>query len=231
MKFEKGDKVECVMNCEKGEKEFNQVEIGGIYTISCESSEGKGWLGFEELKERETGWPKEWFKIIKEEKDEVREFKGCKIPQGPNVARAISRNTCNGNGPTGLEGLGCEDMECSECILFNANTEILKEYKNSKPTTTKEETHDHISDALAYGVGVMHVNIKGFFKEEAMNINETIRKVFKGESFELVEAMQENFGNEIAATFTGEIGLIRDKKKYIAEIERLEEEARKEAEA
>lgn len=62
-------------------------------------------------------------------------------------------------------------------------------------------------------------------KEKAMEINESIRKVFTGEAFELVEAMQDAFGEEISETFTGEINLKANKKKYIAELERRDEEA------
>ena len=63
-----------------------------------------------------------------------------------------------------------------------------------------------------------------------LKVNETIRKVFKGEEFELVEKMQENFGDEIAENFTGEILLRRDKAKYIAEIDKRDKAAAKAAE-
>lgn len=67
----------------------------------------------------------------------------------------------------------------------------------NKPTTTKEETVasgwargywgkgrtcDHAADALIYGLGMAQVNIKGFFKEEAMskdnNVNPDVQAVF-----------------------------------------------------
>ena len=69
--------------------------------------------------------------------------------------------------------------------------------------------------------------IKPKTKENKMN--ETIRKVFKGDTLELAEKMDDNFGNDtLLEGFSGEVILTEHKQKYIEEIVRREEEAKKE---
>jgi hypothetical protein len=67
-------------------------------------------------------------------------------------------------------------------------------------------------------------------KENNMNINKTIRKIFAGAPFEQVEKMQEHFGSEIQENFSGEIFLKANKKKFEDEIIRIEEAKRLEKE-
>ena len=57
--FKVGDRVECI----ETEKNYPKIKIGNIYTVKYESSRGKGWLGFEESGDTDTGWPKSWFKL------------------------------------------------------------------------------------------------------------------------------------------------------------------------
>ena len=57
--FKVGDKVECI----ETEKDYPKIKIGNIYTIKYESNKGKGWLGFEESGDKNTGWPKSWFRL------------------------------------------------------------------------------------------------------------------------------------------------------------------------
>ena len=65
-------------------------------------------------------------------------------------------------------------------------------------------------------------------KTKENKMNETIRKVFKGDTLELAEKMEENFGCEVTEDFTGELILATFRSKYIEEIVRREEEAKKE---
>ena len=63
-------------------------------------------------------------------------------------------------------------------------------------------------------------------KENNMNINSSIRKVFIEEDkavFDLVEKMQKVFGGEIAENFTGAMILRDNKKQYTDEIKRLDD--------
>ena len=70
--------------------------------------------------------------------------------------------------------------------------------------------------------------VKSKPKTKESKMNETIRKVFKDDTLELAEKMEENFSDEITMDFTGELLLTEYKQKYIDEIKRREEEAKKE---
>ena len=65
-------------------------------------------------------------------------------------------------------------------------------------------------------------------KTKENKMNETIRKVFKDDTLELAEKMDEHFGCDFNGTFTDELIIRYFKEKYVAEINRLEEEAKKE---
>ena len=58
----------------------------------------------------------------------------------------------------------------------------------------------------------------------SVNVNNSIKKVFNKDSFELVEKMQEHFGDEIAQTFTGALLLENNKQAYVDEIARIDKE-------